>query len=84
MRQLVMIDIEQAGKTILDFIGTDDYKRILDNICDSKSGGFMSGLSFAYSLLMTKCDRYVYNMPEDKDQVEAQTEPNIAVDGEIQ
>ena len=64
MKQLVMIDIEQAGKTILDFIGTDDYKRIIDSIGETESKGFVSGLSIAYSLLMTRCDRYLYNLPE--------------------
>ena len=80
MKQLVMIDIEQAGKTILNFIGTDDYNRIADSVGKTESKGFMMGLSIAYALLTTRCDRYLYNLPET---VSAEQIPDVPSEPEF-
>lgn len=57
----VLIGIEDAADVILNFIGTNEYEKILSSINNSSSpveSGFNAGLSIAVSLITAKCRKY--------------------------
>lgn len=58
-----LIDIEEYQKMILQFIGTEDYKRLLDATYDSKECGFIHGLALSAILMTTRCRYYVVSVP---------------------
>lgn len=55
----LFVDIEEFQKMILHFIGSDHYNQILSCVDDTKSAGFMAGLSIAAALISTECDKYI-------------------------
>lgn len=63
---MVLIDIEKAGQAVLDFIGSDQYKKIVDCQGSSVEGAFISGLSMAYCIMNTTCDKYVADDKKSK------------------
>lgn len=61
----MLIDINEACHAIIKFIGTDEYKNILNSINDdAKEAGFITGLSIAMSIVMSKCNTYVFKENE--------------------
>lgn len=60
----MLVDINEACHTIIKFIGTDEYKNILNSINDTKDAGFMTGLSMAMSIVMSKCNIYAFKENE--------------------
>ena len=63
---MVLIDIEKAGQAILDFIGSDQYKKIVDCQGSSVEGAFLSGMSIAYCVMSVNCDKYVAKDDHEK------------------
>lgn len=55
----LFVDVEEYQKMILHFIGSDHYKQILACVDDTKSAGFMAGLSIAAALITSECDTFV-------------------------
>ena len=60
----MLVDINTACHTIIKFIGTEEYKNILNAIQDTKEAGFMTGLSIAMSIVMSKCNIYAFKENE--------------------
>lgn len=55
----LFVDVEEYQKMILHFIGSDHYNQILACVDDTKSAGFMAGLSIAAALISSECDMFV-------------------------
>ena len=64
---MTLIDIEKAGQAVLDFIGSDQYKKIVDCQGSSVEGAFLSGMSMAYCVISVNCDKYVAKEDLKKD-----------------
>ena len=52
------IDINKAVSIIMNFIGTDEFNKIVSAIEDNAKAGFIAGLSFATCIEMAKCKRF--------------------------
>lgn len=62
-----LIEVDEYGKLILDFIGSDDYKRILEsmnNVTDEFQHGFTQGLCWAY-ILASRLSKYEIKLPTE-------------------
>ncbi len=67
----VCIDIEEYSKMILSFIGSEEYKRLLEVTNDTKESGFIHGLAISGILMQVKCNKYKYfTSVEDKEDVD--------------
>lgn len=53
------VKINDIGKTILSFVGTEEFEKILGSIEDNSRAGFTTGLSIAASLIMSQCTQYI-------------------------
>ena len=67
------ISIEDAAKSILGFIGSDEYEDILSNITGEERGGFMTGLAISISILMNS-GALVHGMPLEEVQSEEKSD----------
>ena len=47
------------GDALLTFIGSDDYKRIVNSINDDKESAFGAGVAIAVSIMLARCPKYV-------------------------
>ena len=66
---MVFIDVEQAGKAVLNFVTSDKCKEIMACQSPSPKANFLAGVSIAYAVIMSECDKYVYS--EKKDPIDA-------------
>lgn len=47
------------GDALLSFIGSDDYKRIVNSINSDKESAFAAGVAVAVSVMLVRCPKYV-------------------------
>lgn len=62
----IMIDIEEFQKMIFHFIGTDEYKQLLNATNDGKENAFIHGLALSAILMATRCRYYTVYVPVNK------------------
>lgn len=67
------IDADEAGKLVLDFISSKDFKKMLDN-CAIQSDEFRQGAMFgavvAFSYISANATSYIAHSKEYKDEVD--------------
>ena len=68
----VLFSIEEATSLMLNFIGSEQYNRILDTIIDTKQSGFMTGMSVMLSLIQINCTKYSIHKPKNREELDKQ------------
>lgn len=63
-----LVNIDKACRAVIDFIGTDEYNKVISSIEDTARAGFTAGLSFAMCLTMSTDDKYVIREEEKKQE----------------
>lgn len=58
------VRIEDFGRVLLEYIGSEDYLKAVDSIQDSGKAAFMGGLGMAGCLIMARCRKY-YGSSDD-------------------
>ena len=70
----VLFSIEESTDLMLNFIGSEQYSRILDSITDTKQSGFMTGMSVMLSLISIHCTKYSIYEPRNREELDKQNE----------
>ena len=52
---MYFVDLNEASKVVIKFIGTEKYKEVISALEDNAQAGFTAGLSFALCLMMAEC-----------------------------
>lgn len=68
----LLFSMEEATDLMLNFIGSEQYNRILDSITDTKQSGFMTGMSVMLSLVQIHCTKYSIYEPRNSEELEKQ------------
>ena len=57
----IFVDINDVGRTILNYIGSEDFEKAMSAL-DISNGrnSFIAGLGMAGSIIMADCPQYVY------------------------
>ena len=70
----VLFSMEEATDLMLNFIGSEQYNRILDSITDTKQRGFMTGMAVMLSLVQIHCTKYSIYEPRNSEELDKQNE----------
>ena len=60
----ILCDMNEASSALMMFIGGEKYKEITQTMEDREKSGFLLGLSFALSLMMSRGRTYLYHVDE--------------------
>lgn len=67
----IFIDIGDVANSLVDFIGSDDYNRILNSTYGStKEDGFKSALMIAPLIILSNCKKYMSKSGKSEKQEE--------------
>lgn len=69
MNDMIFYRQDEIGQVILDFVSSEELDTVVSNIQNNARSGFISGLSFAGSLIMAKCHPYHGSVEEDNNNV---------------
>ena len=64
----ILVDLNEAARSVIDFIGTPRYHEIISALENNAQAGFTAGLSFALCLAMANCKTFLYRVEEEKSE----------------
>ena len=64
--QHILIDLNEASKVIIDFIGSEKFDEVVSSIENNAKAGFIAGMSFALCLANANCTTFLCRFEEKK------------------
>ena len=61
----ILVDLNEAARSVIDFIGTPRYHEITSALENNAQAGFTAGLSFALCLAMANCKTFLCRVEEE-------------------
>lgn len=58
----VFVNIKDVGKVLMEFIGSEDFDNIVNNLDNSPKNILMGAMGIAGCLIMSKCQKYSGNV----------------------
>ena len=65
-KEHIFVDINEASKVVMKFIGTDKFYQVVDALENNAQSGFTAGLSFALCLILAECPNIIYRESPQK------------------
>ena len=54
-----VVRVNDIGRVLLDYIGTEDFKKATKDLSPEAVNAFMSGIGMAGVLIMAKCEKFI-------------------------
>ena len=55
----VFVNLKEVGRELINYIGSDDFKKATEGLSLEATNAFMSGVGMAGIIIMSKCQQYM-------------------------
>ena len=55
----VFVNLKEVGRELINYVGSDDFKRATKDLSLEATNAFMSGIGMAGIVIVTKCQQYM-------------------------